>query len=254
MFTDLTWHSSATIYSVVSSPLVPRSVKHIQRALCYYENISFPKSRSGLSVWCKVRHTWRNNIQRLYGQIRWLLEHINGSLCNVRRHKWPSHIGVSTDQKQQIEDNTYSYPSKKELYISLSWPTRIEWKFVATHPGRSASTRISVPLSSFRKALVKASWHALLAWYTASPGNGGTSRPVTEVIFKIVPAFRRSMEWFSTAWAMNMYPLMLVLFIVKMSETFNSGNGLGAPRARPACTTYITWWFNIKGDFGNSRC
>lgn len=124
-------------------------------------------------------------------------------------------------------------------YISLSCPTRREWKFVATTPGRRARTRMLVPVSSLRRAFVKASWAALFEWYTASPGNGGTSRPVTDVTLRIVPSFRLIMDELRTAYVTNMIPLMFVLFMVTISDTLRSGNAAGAPRASPACYFYL---------------
>lgn len=64
---------------------------------------------------------------------------------------------------------------------------------------------------------------------------GGTSRPVTEVMLRIVPALRVIIEALRTACVTNMRPLMLVLFMVRMSDTRRSWNAEGAPRARPAC-------------------
>lgn len=53
-------------------------------------------------------------------------------------------------------------------------------------------------------------------------------------MLRIVPILRVIMEVFSTAWVVNMRPFMLVLFMVRMSDTRRSWNAEGAPRARPA--------------------
>lgn len=81
---------------------------------------------------------------------------------------------------------------------------------------------------------MNASWPALLEWYTASPGKGGTSSPVTDVIFRIVPVLVGIMARFKTLCVTNMMPLTFVLFMVWMCSTERSWKAEGAPRARPA--------------------
>ena len=51
-------------------------------------------------------------------------------------------------------------------------------------------------------------------------------------MFRMVPAFRGRKDLLSTAWVTHIIPLMFVLFMMRMSATFSSANGEGAPRAR----------------------